>query len=533
MADFSFNPSTQRYQWTSGNKKGQFVSKDDLDELVLAYNNQQADALQDITKRLLNKRIGVNSWIREVSAALKPAHINAYMVGIGGKAQMNSAEYGKLGAVLKEEYKYLRQFGRDILDKKLSRAQIEARINLYAESLYRSYEKGRESGHIANGFKWERRIRNASESCQDCIDYAQRGWVELGELPVPGDRCQCKRNCRCTKEYSNRAQQPANNILTLRNGWLGMTTKSIADTIIDSIAADVLNQVKGLTLEQVKAKLGEASTDQLVQLQQAIDDDGEMDDGGDGIDDPMMGDTDRAMYENGLYMGVPTDEDLAKINEMVGWNSTADQWFVFSALVSDNLMHLSWPMAWHLNVLRGIAKQLPGETLLTDHESSVDNAQGFWLRTLMTRDDNPTDEELDTFGNLELNKSRIEGQGVISVYALGVIPADNEKAIAAIKSRSYQDVSTGSLLKDVRHICPVCSERYGKEVEYLDKWEDGSNMCPHELPTPIMKILAEWGWLGENVVFMPYAIVDAEAQYHLETSFVYCGNLHKAQIVRK
>ena len=70
------------------------------------------------------------------------------------------------------------------------------------------------------------------------------------------------------------------------------------------------------------------------------------------------------------------------------------------------------------------------------------------------------------------------------------------------------------------------------EVEAYDKFEDGSAMCPHTIPTPMMQMLASWGWLDEDTVFMPYAIVDAESQYHDETSFVYCGNLHQAQIVR-
>lgn len=529
MADFSFNPNTQRYQWISGDKKGQFVAKADLDGLMTDYNNQQADALQEITKRLINKRIGVNNWIRELSETLKPAHINAYMIGLGGKAQMNASEYGRVGAILKEEYKYLRQFGRDILDKKLSRNQIEARVNLYAESLFRSYEKGRESGHITNGFNWERRLRNASESCTDCIGFSAEGWQEIGYFPVPGDQCQCKRNCRCSKEYSGSSSKPVNNMLTLRNGWIGMSS-SLADQIIDTLAQDVLNQVKGLTLEEVKAKLKGASSDQIATLQNAIDGE-EIGDEPD-LDDPIEDGVDRVEFANGFYMGMPTDADLVLINKYIGWQSKASDWFLFGAIVSDNLMHMSWAMAWHLNVLQKMAEQLPGEALLTDHRTSVDNAQGFWLRTALIQEANPSDEALDVFGNGEINRHRIKKSGVISVAAMGCLPASNQAAIAKVKTRAYQDISTGSYLKDVRHICPTCSDRYGREVEAYDKFEDGSNMCPHEIPTPIMKMLDAWGWLGDDVVFMPYAIVDAEAQQHIETSFVYCGNLAKAQIMR-
>jgi hypothetical protein len=533
MPSFSFNPGSQRYQWSSGDKKGQFVSKADLDGLMDGYNDQQADAIQAITKRMLNKRIGVNNWILEMAGALKPAHINAYTIGIGGKEQLNSSEYGKIGAILKEEYQYLRQFGRDILDQKLTRKQIEARANLYAESLYRSFEKGRESGHRANGYNWERRIRNAADSCDDCIGYAAQGWGTIGQFPTPGEQCQCKRNCRCTKEYSGSTVKPVENILTLKNGWIGMNTATIADSVIDSIAEEVLAQVKGLTLEQIKSKLSSAQPEQIEQLRSAIDgkDDDEMGDD-DAMESAMAEGIDRVEFAHGMYMGKPTEADSTLIQEMTGYPSSPDDWFIFAACISDNLLQLSWPMAWHLNILAGIAQQLPGEVLLKDHRSTVDASMGFWLRTLTTRDGSPDDDELDTFGNLDLNRQRIADTGLVKVYAIGALHKSNEDAIEAVKTRRYQDLSTGSFLKGIRHICPVCSERYGMEVEAYDKFEDGSAMCPHTIPTPMMQMLASWGWLDEDTVFMPYAIVDAESQYHDETSFVYCGNLHQAQIVR-
>lgn len=527
MPSFNFNPVSQRYQWADGGKRGQFVAKADLDGLMDDYNGQQADALQDITKRMLNKRMGVNNWIREMAEALKPAHINAYTIGLGGKEQLNSSEYGKIGAVLKEEYQYLRQFGRDILDKKLTRKQIEARANLYAESLYRTFEKGRESGHRANGYNWERRIRNAADSCGDCIGYAAKGWGAIGQLPAPGDQCECKRNCRCTKEYSGSAVKPVDNILTLKNGWIGMGT-AVVDSVIDSIAQEVLSQVKGLTLEQIRAKLSEAKPEQVAALRSAIDGEVKPPDD-DAIESAMTEGVDRVEFAHGMYMGKPTEADDALIQQMTGYPVRG---FVFWACISDNLLQLSWPMAWHLNILSGIADQLPGEVILKDHRGSVDAAQGFWVRTLMTRDGSPGDSEMDTFGNLELNRQRIADTGLVKVYAMGFLPESNANAIEAVKTRRYQDLSTGSLLKGVRHICPVCSDRYGMEVEAYDKWEDGSAMCPHTVPTPLMVMFAEWGWFDEDIVFMPYTIVDAVSQYHDETSFVYCGNLHQAQIVR-
>lgn len=46
-----------------------------------------------------------------------------------------------------------------------------------------------------------RDCRNDKRSCKECIGYAAQGWVPIGLLPPPGQRCSCHDNCRCFIEY--------------------------------------------------------------------------------------------------------------------------------------------------------------------------------------------------------------------------------------------------------------------------------------------------------------------------------------------
>ena len=39
--------------------------------------------------------------------------------------------------------------------------------------------------------------RRDKRTCQDCIGYAAQGWVPIGLLPPPGQRCACHDRCRC------------------------------------------------------------------------------------------------------------------------------------------------------------------------------------------------------------------------------------------------------------------------------------------------------------------------------------------------
>ena len=47
----------------------------------------------------------------------------------------------------------------------------------------------------------KRTARLDRKTCQDCIGYAAQGWVPIGLLPPPGQRCACHDNCRCYVEY--------------------------------------------------------------------------------------------------------------------------------------------------------------------------------------------------------------------------------------------------------------------------------------------------------------------------------------------
>lgn len=55
---------------------------------------------------------------------------------------------------------------------------------------------------IQQGNTMMRRVaRQDKKTCQDCIGYSAQGWVPIGLLPPPGQRCVCHDNCRCYVEY--------------------------------------------------------------------------------------------------------------------------------------------------------------------------------------------------------------------------------------------------------------------------------------------------------------------------------------------
>lgn len=100
--------------------------------------------------------------------ALRDTYSAAYMAGRGGRNAMTPSDWGKLGAMLKEQYKFLNDFAAEVAAGQLSEQQIAARAALYFNSATQATERGRS---------------------------AARGLT----LPAyPGDgSTECRSNCKC------------------------------------------------------------------------------------------------------------------------------------------------------------------------------------------------------------------------------------------------------------------------------------------------------------------------------------------------
>ncbi len=180
------------------------------EEALLKISNQitnfAGDGFKYSTEYLLKGKMDLVGWQKEMAQGIKDAYIVNGQLGKGGKLQMTFSDYGKLGAQIKQEYRHLTKFAEDIAGGKLSEAQINARVALYAESTKKAYWIGKTSAMNVAGFDMERRVMSPAEHCDDCVGYAALGWQPIGSLPEPGSGSVCGGNCKCHKEYGNSAE---------------------------------------------------------------------------------------------------------------------------------------------------------------------------------------------------------------------------------------------------------------------------------------------------------------------------------------
>jgi hypothetical protein len=197
-AAWSYDRRIGRYR----DDRGRFLSKESVGKLVDSRIDQLEANLRRYTRMLADGNLTLDQWQGSVREAIKNAHIQAALIGYGGKDEMGSAEYGRIGQRLRAEHTYLQGFARDLLDGRISNPMALARVGLYAKSVRGSYWQGTELRQQQQGFSlMKRKLDGQAQHCQDCLDYAARGIVPIGTLPLPGQRCACRARCRCSIEY--------------------------------------------------------------------------------------------------------------------------------------------------------------------------------------------------------------------------------------------------------------------------------------------------------------------------------------------
>lgn len=197
-AEWSYDRNSGRYR----DARGRFLSEKSVQALIDGRIDKLDSQLRRFTRMLADGAITLDQWQGSVREAIKAAHLQAAIIGHGGRSGMGAAEYGRIGQRLRQEYAYLQGFALDLLEQRTSAPMALARISLYAESVRGSFWEGASIRKEQQGFGLMQRILDPmAQHCEDCVGYAARGIVPIGSVPLPGQRCACRARCRCTVRY--------------------------------------------------------------------------------------------------------------------------------------------------------------------------------------------------------------------------------------------------------------------------------------------------------------------------------------------
>lgn len=160
---------------------------------MLTAESDRAARLADLA---LTGKIVVLVWLLDMIAMVKQTHAAA---ALAANPAVPSGPGSPLGKRVLAEVEYLAGFADDIAahKKKSLIPDPRARARQYPKAAWGTYWATRRARERANGMKEERNVLGATEHhCPECPALTSRGWVPLGELPLPGDRI-CRRSCFC------------------------------------------------------------------------------------------------------------------------------------------------------------------------------------------------------------------------------------------------------------------------------------------------------------------------------------------------
>lgn len=206
---FGFDDRTGRYFYTSGPKKGDFVSFNDVRSALDDYLNKQTAKVQSLGEQLRNREISIAKWQRETERTLAKIHVASGALAKGGWHRMTQADYGRIGQLVKQEvggvkgvHKGLRGLAKQIENDLPLDGRFMNRLRLYAEAGRHTYHILQTREMRERGYGEEKSVRHASDSCEECLALEALGWQPIGTIAEPGDRI-CNRNCRCAKIFRN------------------------------------------------------------------------------------------------------------------------------------------------------------------------------------------------------------------------------------------------------------------------------------------------------------------------------------------
>ena len=163
--------------------------------------------MKAISQSLQAGAISLADWQLEMMTLIKTTHSATAMMASGGWQQMTQATWGRVGAVVKREYQFLREFAKAVFSgqQKLDGTFVRRAI-LYGQQGRGTYYSLTNVAMAGRGFDQERSILNPADHCDECVAEEAKGWQPIGQM-VPIGRRQCRANCRCSVEYRNSATE--------------------------------------------------------------------------------------------------------------------------------------------------------------------------------------------------------------------------------------------------------------------------------------------------------------------------------------
>lgn len=195
--EFTWDAKARQYRSASG----RFAPRKAIRAVLDAAIDRAATQIEADARLLQIGAINLPEWQLRTEAAVKLIHTASAAVAAGGWAQATAADWSKAATRIKQQYKFLERFARQIEAGLPLDGRFLARAASYASAGAGTYEAVLRRIDLASKLVIsERRITHSLQPCGPCFDYEAMGWTDPGTLPDTGQDCECHSRCRCSFE---------------------------------------------------------------------------------------------------------------------------------------------------------------------------------------------------------------------------------------------------------------------------------------------------------------------------------------------
>lgn len=202
LPEYRWNQAAGRYIGPDGRFVGQQTIRQELDKVLDSITDQMVNLSQQFRSGAIDGR----TFQAESMRLIKQTHLAAGAMEKGGWANMTSADFGRVGQIVRQEYAYFNNLisqienGTQRLD-----GTLDNRMRLYGQAGRGTYHKFEREDRATQGYDEVKRILHGRDNCRagirpGCVEEAARGFVLLADLVQIGDTV-CLSNCKCSLVY--------------------------------------------------------------------------------------------------------------------------------------------------------------------------------------------------------------------------------------------------------------------------------------------------------------------------------------------
>ena len=117
MPDWTYSPEYKRYRDAA---TGRWAARDQVQGWVTESISLADNRTRALSSMLADDLVDVRMWQTSMRSEIKQAYIDQYLAGKGGIGRMAQADWGSIGGMTAEQYRYLDKFADEVAGGKLS-----------------------------------------------------------------------------------------------------------------------------------------------------------------------------------------------------------------------------------------------------------------------------------------------------------------------------------------------------------------------------------------------------------------------------